>query len=46
MKLDSSLYFITDSTTVSEDCFLSVVEGACKGGASLVQLREKNRSTR
>ncbi|MCF0224641.1 MAG: thiamine phosphate synthase [Fibrobacter sp.] len=46
MKLDTSLYFITDSTTVPSDRFLSVVEGACKGGATLIQLREKNRSTR
>ena len=40
------LYFITDSTTVPSDCFLPVVEAACKGGATIVQLREKDRSTR
>ena len=43
---DTTLYFITDSTTVPEDRFLSVVEAACKGGATIVQLREKDRSTR
>jgi len=43
---DTTLYFITDSTTVPEDRFLPVVEAACKGGATIVQLREKDRSTR
>lgn len=46
MKLDTTLYFITDSTTVPEERFLPVVEAACKGGATIIQLREKNRSTR
>ena len=45
-KLDTTLYFITDSTTVPEKCFLQVVEAACKGGATLIQLREKDKSTR
>jgi thiamine-phosphate pyrophosphorylase len=45
-SLDMKLYFITDSTTVPSDCFLPVVEAACKGGATIVQLREKDRSTR
>lgn len=45
-SLDMKLYFITDSTTVPSDCFLPVVEAACKGGATLVQLREKDKSTR
>lgn len=44
--LDTTLYFITDSTCVSEELFLSVVEAACKGGATIVQLREKCKSTR
>ena len=46
MKLDTTLYFITDSTTVPEKRFLPVVEAACKGGATLIQLREKDKSTR
>ncbi len=46
MKLDTTLYFITDSTSVPEDRFLPAVEAACKGGATIIQLREKNRSTR
>lgn len=45
-SLDTTLYFITDSTCVPEDRFLPVVEAACKGGATLIQLREKNRTTR
>lgn len=44
--LDMTLYFITDSTCVPEDRFLPVVEAACRGGATIVQLREKDRSTR
>ncbi len=45
-SLDTTLYFITDSTCVPEDRFLPVVEAACKGGATIMQLREKDRSTR
>ena len=44
--LDTTLYFITDSTCVPEDRFLPVVEAACRGGATIVQLREKDRTTR
>lgn len=44
--LDTTLYFITDSTSVPEERFLPVVEAACKGGATIVQLREKDKSTR
>ena len=45
-KLDTTLYFITDSTGFSEAEFLNRLEEALKGGATLVQLREKNRTTR
>ena len=45
-NLDMTLYFITDSTCVSEERFLPVVEAACKGGATIIQLREKDKSTR
>ncbi len=45
-KLDTTMYFITDSTFCDEDEFLYRVEEACKGGATLVQLREKERTTR
>ena len=45
-RIDSTLYFITDSTSVPEDRFLPVVEAACKGGATIIQLRAKDKSTR
>ena len=45
-KFDPSLYFITDSTGYTEEEFLYRVEQALKGGATLLQLREKNKSTR
>ena len=45
-KLDTSLYFITDSTLFEEEEFLRRVEAALKGGVTLMQIREKDRSTR
>ena len=45
-KFDSSLYFITDSTKYNEEEFLYRVEEALKGGVTLLQLREKEKSTR
>ena len=45
-KFDPSLYFITDSTNYSEEEFLYRVEQALKGGVTLLQLREKEKSTR
>ena len=45
-KFDSSLYFITDSTNYTEEEFLFRVDQALKGGATLLQLREKEKSTR
>ena len=45
-KFDPSLYFITDSTNYTEEEFLFRVEQALKGGATLLQLREKEKSTR
>ncbi|MBQ8508602.1 MAG: thiamine phosphate synthase [Clostridia bacterium] len=46
MKFDPTLYFITDSTGVETPRLLEIVDAACRGGASLVQLREKNRTGR
>ena len=43
---DSRLYFITDSTNYSEEEFLIRVEQALLGGVTLLQLREKEKSTR
>ena len=45
-KFDPSLYFITDSTNYTEEEFLYRVEQALIGGATFLQLREKNKSTR
>ncbi len=45
-KFDPSLYFITDSTGYSEEEFLYRVKQALMGGATLVQLREKDKTTR
>ena len=46
MTFDTTLYFITDSTGFSEDEFLTRVRSALEGGVTILQLREKNRSTR
>lgn len=40
------LYFITDSTGFEEEEFLRRVREALEGGASILQLREKNKTTR
>ncbi len=45
-NLDTTMYFITDSGNYSEEEFLYRVEEACKGGVTLIQLREKEKSTR
>ena len=44
--LDTSLYFITESTGLSEEELLRRTEEALQGGVTLLQLREKNRTTR
>ena len=46
MKFDSSMYFITDSLNYSEEKFLHRVEQALVGGVTLLQLREKDKTTR
>ena len=45
-ELNTKLYFITDSTNYNEEEFLFRVEEALKGGATLLQLREKEKTTR
>ena len=45
-NLDTTMYFITDSTNYTEEEFLRRVEESCKGGVTLIQLREKERTTR
>ncbi len=43
---DTSLYFITDSTGFCEEEFLYRIEAALHGGVTLIQLREKDKTTR
>ena len=45
-NFDTTMYFITDSTNYGEEEFLRRVEEACRGGVTLLQLREKERTTR
>ena len=45
-NFDSSLYFITDSSNFEESEFLYRVEQALQGGVTLLQLREKDKTTR
>ncbi|WP_029320443.1 thiamine phosphate synthase [Butyrivibrio sp. AE3004] len=40
------LYLVTDSTGLSEEDFLKKIEEAILGGVSIVQIREKDKSTR
>ena len=40
------LYFITDSTGFDEEEFLTRVESALQGGVTLLQLRDKDKTTR
>ena len=42
--LDLTLYLVTDSTGKSETEFLEIINQACMGGVTLVQLREKDRT--
>ena len=45
-SFNSELYFITDSTGFDETEFLERVESALKDGVTLIQLREKDKTTR
>lgn len=40
--MDLTLYLVTARYDFSDDHFLTVIEGACKNGVTLVQLREKD----
>lgn len=44
-KFNSRLYFITDSTNYCEEEFLYRIEQGIIGGATLIQLREKEKTT-
>lgn len=45
-NIDMRLYFITDSTGYTDEEFCIRVESALKGGVTLLQLREKEKTTR
>ena len=45
-NFDPTLYFITDSTGFTEEEFLYRIERALMGGVTLIQLREKTRTSR
>lgn len=42
MKIDYTLYLVTNNKNKTEEEFLKTIEESIKGGVSLVQLREKN----
>lgn len=43
---DTSLYLVTDSTGLEEEVFLGKIEAVLQNGVTLLQLREKEKSTR
>lgn len=45
-KIDYSLMFVTDERIREDADFLTILEASLKGGASIVQLREKKRNTK
>lgn len=44
-NVDYSLMYVTDDSIVNDSLFFSVLEAALKGGADVIQLREKNCNT-
>ena len=44
MILNTALYLVTDSSYHEESKFLEIINEACQGGVTLLQLREKNKS--
>lgn len=45
MKLDLSLYLVTDKRNKTDNEFLEIIEEAIKGGTTVVQIREKEGET-
>lgn len=45
MKLDLSIYLVTDKRNKTDDEFLEIIEEAIKGGTTVVQIREKEGET-
>lgn len=44
--LDLTVYLVTDSTGIDESIFLEKIELACQGGVTLLQIREKEKTSR
>ena len=44
--IDLSLYLVTDSTGLEDEQFLHIVDEACKGGVTFLQVREKTKTGR
>ena len=44
--IDYSVYLVTDRRNKTDEEFLNIIEEAIKGGTTIVQLREKNASTK
>jgi thiamine-phosphate pyrophosphorylase len=44
-KVDYSLMYVTDDSITDDTAFFKILEGALKGGASIIQLREKSCNT-
>ena len=44
--IDYSVYLVTDQFNLREDEFLKIIEEAIKGGTTIVQIREKNSTTK
>jgi thiamine-phosphate pyrophosphorylase len=44
-SIDYSLMFVTDDSVTDNDAFFKILEDSLKGGATIIQLREKNCDT-
>ena len=45
-RVQMKLYLVTDSTNLPEEIFLKKVEDALRGGVTMLQIREKDKTTR
>ncbi len=45
-RAQMKLYLVTDSTNLTEEIFLKKVEDALRGGVTMLQIREKDKTTR
>jgi thiamine-phosphate pyrophosphorylase len=46
VNIDYSLMYVTDERIIDDSAFFSILENSLKGGASIIQLREKTLDTR